>query len=328
MRSTSHAGRKPAGFTLTELLVVISVLGVLAGVVVFAVGGINDRGQASACAEDARTIRTAEESNFAQSGSYVSEAQLVTNGLLGSQSSIHDVALSGKTYSVTDVGTCASGTAGASTLPVTGSALWLDATDAPSVTVQSGIVTQWNDKSGSGRNFTPLQSPSTVTYNNVGLNGKPAIVTTGTDLGNQTVFGPSASVFVVAKMTGSRNSRIIGGITNNWLLGWWNGYEDQAYFEGWVNQPSKAATTNAIMYSSTMSAGNGTVWRNGTQLASNGGGTTAPAGLQIGGDWYTNGERSNAAIGEVVVYNSALSATQRQQVESYLMTKWAITPGS
>ena len=45
------------GFTLIELLVVITILGVLSAVVVFAVNGINDKGQASACKIDTRTLR-------------------------------------------------------------------------------------------------------------------------------------------------------------------------------------------------------------------------------------------------------------------------------
>lgn len=40
------------GFTLIELLVVIIILGVLSSVVVFAVGGIGDKGQAAAYATD------------------------------------------------------------------------------------------------------------------------------------------------------------------------------------------------------------------------------------------------------------------------------------
>jgi general secretion pathway protein G len=47
------------GFTLIELLVVITILGILAGVVVFAVGGITDRGKRSACLAEVHTVRTA-----------------------------------------------------------------------------------------------------------------------------------------------------------------------------------------------------------------------------------------------------------------------------
>ncbi len=54
-------GQGQSGFTLIELLVVIAILAVLAGVVVFAVGGITDNSQDSACEIDERTLRTAVE---------------------------------------------------------------------------------------------------------------------------------------------------------------------------------------------------------------------------------------------------------------------------
>lgn len=47
------------GFTLIELLIVIVILGILAAVTVFAVGGITDRGQTNACAIEERTLETA-----------------------------------------------------------------------------------------------------------------------------------------------------------------------------------------------------------------------------------------------------------------------------
>lgn len=66
--------RGEEGFTLVELLVVIAILGILAAVVVFAVGGIKDKGQNQACAIDARTLRTAEEAYATQhDGSYASQ---------------------------------------------------------------------------------------------------------------------------------------------------------------------------------------------------------------------------------------------------------------
>lgn len=58
------------GFTLIELLVVIVILGILAAVVVFAVSGIQDRGQKSACQTEARTVRTAQEAYYAKNTAY------------------------------------------------------------------------------------------------------------------------------------------------------------------------------------------------------------------------------------------------------------------
>jgi general secretion pathway protein G len=67
-----------SGFTLIELLIVIVILGILAGIVVFAVGGITDRGQTSACQTTVKTVDTAVEAYYAQNGSYpATVAQLV-----------------------------------------------------------------------------------------------------------------------------------------------------------------------------------------------------------------------------------------------------------
>lgn len=54
------------GFTLIELLIVIVILGILAAIVVFAVGGITDRGTLSACKADKETVIVASEAYFAQ----------------------------------------------------------------------------------------------------------------------------------------------------------------------------------------------------------------------------------------------------------------------
>jgi general secretion pathway protein G len=58
------------GFTLVELLVVIVILGVLAAVVVFAVGGITNTSKTSACTIEVRTINTATQAFFAQKNAY------------------------------------------------------------------------------------------------------------------------------------------------------------------------------------------------------------------------------------------------------------------
>jgi prepilin-type N-terminal cleavage/methylation domain-containing protein len=60
--------KKDKGFTLVELLIVIVILGILATVTVFAVRGITDQGQTSACQADQKTLETAAETYFAQEG--------------------------------------------------------------------------------------------------------------------------------------------------------------------------------------------------------------------------------------------------------------------
>ncbi len=71
------------GFTLIELLIVIVILGVLAGIVVFAVGGINDSSKKSACKSDVKNVETAQEAYYAQNKAYAaSAAALVTAKIL------------------------------------------------------------------------------------------------------------------------------------------------------------------------------------------------------------------------------------------------------
>ncbi len=53
------AGEREGGFTLIELLIVIVVLGILAAVVVFALGGVTGQSAVAACKADAKTVETA-----------------------------------------------------------------------------------------------------------------------------------------------------------------------------------------------------------------------------------------------------------------------------
>lgn len=85
------ARAEESGFTLVELLIVISILGILAGVVVFSVAGIQDDSKTSACKTEASTVRTAEEAYYVKNKAYTNDAGLKAAMLVNDEPQLVDV---------------------------------------------------------------------------------------------------------------------------------------------------------------------------------------------------------------------------------------------
>jgi general secretion pathway protein G len=96
LRSTEdHQNIIEKGFTLVELLIVIVILGILAGIVVFAVGNLTSGAKTNACATEKSTIISADEAYKAQNGSYTDTTGLVTAGLLKTTPSSYQISSAG-----------------------------------------------------------------------------------------------------------------------------------------------------------------------------------------------------------------------------------------
>ncbi len=66
----TEARRSEGGFTFSELILVLAVLAILVGIVVWAVGGIDDESAQRECRTELRELKAATEQFKAQAGFY------------------------------------------------------------------------------------------------------------------------------------------------------------------------------------------------------------------------------------------------------------------
>jgi prepilin-type N-terminal cleavage/methylation domain-containing protein len=112
-RSMAKKRSGEGGFTLVELLIVIVILGILAAIVVLAIGGLKDTSQKAACNSGGKTMESAEDAYFASpdggNGVYGDTGALVTAGLLkgGAPAGLAAAVTGGGTgYTITGSGKC------------------------------------------------------------------------------------------------------------------------------------------------------------------------------------------------------------------------------
>ena len=96
LRSDQDQNIIERGFTLVELLIVIVILGILAGIVVFAVGNLTSSAQSNSCSQEKSTIITADEAYKAQTGSYTDTTGLIASGLLKTTPSSYYITATGQ----------------------------------------------------------------------------------------------------------------------------------------------------------------------------------------------------------------------------------------
>ncbi|HEY3321932.1 MAG TPA: autotransporter-associated beta strand repeat-containing protein, partial [Planctomycetota bacterium] len=209
--------------------------------------------------------------------------------------------------------------------PVPGYLVWLDATDAASVGVALGSpVSQWSDKSGGARHFSQGVAANQPIYTANAIFGKPALRFDGgaTNAVADRLYSAAAistqTVFIVNTSITYVNLRGIFG-QHNADFG-----IRMASATDWQHPGNGADYTNP---------GGSAMYIDGVAGTSFGGqgiphvltaARSAVSSIQtaIGNYWNLDGRAFNGDIGEVLIYGGALTATQRQAVEAYLMGKW------
>ena len=212
-------------------------------------------------------------------------------------------------------------------------ALWLDAEDTASITLNGGNVSQWNDKSGNARHATQATAANQPEYiaSTAVLGGKPSVgATETTGYGLVGTITPSFAarewLFVTAYLD-VVTALFPDGFVFPTLL---SGPDSFGAQRAGMGAPASAAWSTSSMWVALP-------YRNGAETTS----TTAlpmPATLlrfegpntvtqtwAIGFNRTASGRAWRGPIGEVIAVGATLSTADRQKAEGYLAWKWGLT---
>ena len=236
--------------------------------------------------------------------------------------------------------------------------LWLDASNISTlatnangtgaITVSGQPVGYWGDMSGNGKPATQATNGRRPTYTNsvADFNGKAALLFDGSDDDITSLLDINATnlpnmtiIMVYRQVAKTANSGLWGHDNGAWdrfqLLNFTAGGQYDGYPISTYNNrtPVKGMSTNTVLiYSAVLKNGvaNGSyVYVNGLSDSNNGLPAftsqeydTGLASFTLGNIAPGSGYRGNIQVGEVLVYDTALSDATRVKVESYLRSKW------
>ncbi|MGI6495134.1 MAG: right-handed parallel beta-helix repeat-containing protein [Kiritimatiellia bacterium] len=198
--------------------------------------------------------------------------------------------------------------------------VWVAADQIPGAQ-EGAAVSTWPDLSGNGSDFT-VQDGTAPTYSSTGLNGRPTVRFTGDLLRCATSVEAPYTIFVVARMHGTMNGRLISS-SRNWLLGYHGGGWRGMYAEGWVKNSEGNIPTTPDIWTAHGDFTYTAFYDNGTLLARNANGVYGPAQLALGG-WWNLTELSDGDVSEVLLYDRVLTDVEQAKVGSYLQRKYGI----
>ena len=229
---------------------------------------------------------------------------------------------------------------------ISGLTLWLDANDSGSLyQVSNGtnpalnnndFIGLWKDKSGNSNNATQSTASLRPYVVASGQNSKNIIrfpyaawnAATGPYM-NATIGSLSAySVFIICKFrTNEFYSMVLTGGSSQFEV---RNYSSTGYIEwniagGYFPRDTVSNVGSYILIELTRSGSDYTLYKNGISVGTSNNASSLNIGSTIfissrsGNSYYFDGD-----MAEIIIYNSAITTAQRQQVEAYLNQKWGI----
>lgn len=235
-------------------------------------------------------------------------------------------------------------------LSIAGCLLWFDAADSSTLILSGTAVTRWNDKSGNGyyaasyggtvtSSTNPINGLNSIFFGSWSPGGALAIKNSGGT--TSLTLGTSMTIFIVARGIATNNGGYFfftnsgfgaGGVATGPVFNMYGSFYMVQGIDSVLNSYSEVNYTG-LTASYTHSTPAIFVWQPQLGTATlNGNVYTSGAQTMNAGSYaqylgsVARGDMRSFTMGEVLVYNSSLSANQRQIIESYLALKWGITP--
>ena len=206
--------------------------------------------------------------------------------------------------------------------------LWLDGSDAASMTQSGGLVSQWNDKSGNARHATQATSGSRPTYTASGLNGKSVLTFDGSD-DNMSINAPftnnAGTALIVYKPNSDNQYCLFTGNNDSWTI--YNGnnssYEStfrSVRLEGVATNQISINDANIFMIEASSVLPSYKMFKDGSTIYS----SAAAFTFQNNINSITTNRFLNGFVCEVILIDNVLTQSNREKLEGYLAEKWGL----
>jgi hypothetical protein len=223
-------------------------------------------------------------------------------------------------------------------------ALWLDAADASTITESNGDVSQWDDKSGNGRNAVQATASKQPSHNSTTINSIGVLSFDGVsdqlDIASQPITGTvDRSIFAVVRANNYVNGG--GGFLalaktktdegSTWDLclennGFYIRVTGNVYFT-----PAPTGSGAHLLgntWSGALLHAGVSAYNNGSTLSLAGGSdvsiNTSASSAIVGATPLHPNVYFDGDIAEIIVISSVVNSSTRQQIEGYLAHKWGL----
>lgn len=222
---------------------------------------------------------------------------------------------------------------------ISGLSSWVDSQTRSSIVLQNDKVVSWNDKTSGGNNYTT--SDNITSHENDTINGRPAINFTTQSMSMlsppKSRTNSTISVFMIVNHTVSpgttMNSELFMASDDFKRLDIFSNTRNVGEYlslnAGYAMQLSsgkKIVGNGPCIISTIVGTTQSSMFLNGdiTNISSTANGTGTLYGLPGTYGWRLSGAGFKGYMGEVLVYDTEISAENRQKIEGYLAWKWGL----